>query len=104
LPQQPEIGKTPERRLDALNQHLKQDPGRVQLAGLFGSSGRRGEVLDIGVIEQKLGKGPGGVLPDCMLPAASRIRVARALSSRHAKRPPFAAPFFADVTLGAPLF
>src|SRR5260370_40522070 len=30
-----------ERRLDAINQHLKQDPGRVQLAGLFGSNGRR---------------------------------------------------------------
>jgi signal transduction histidine kinase len=30
-----------ERRLDAINQDLKQDPGRVQLAGLFGSNGRR---------------------------------------------------------------
>src|SRR6202158_602531 len=32
---------SPERRLDALNEHLKEDPGRVQLAGLFGSNGRR---------------------------------------------------------------
>jgi signal transduction histidine kinase len=32
---------SPERRLDAINEHLKQDPGRVQLAGLFGSNGRR---------------------------------------------------------------
>jgi signal transduction histidine kinase len=31
----------PERRLDAINEHLKQDPDRVQLAGLFGSNGRR---------------------------------------------------------------
>src|SRR6202158_2573391 len=30
-----------ERRLDAINEHLKQDPGRVQLAGLFASNGRR---------------------------------------------------------------
>ena len=32
---------SPERRHDAINQHLKQDPGRVQLAGLFASNGRR---------------------------------------------------------------
>ncbi|MDB5612242.1 MAG: two-component sensor histidine kinase [Bradyrhizobium sp.] len=32
---------SPERRLDAINQDLKQDPGRVQLAGLFGSNGHR---------------------------------------------------------------
>jgi signal transduction histidine kinase len=32
---------SPERRLDALDEHLKQDPGRVLLAGLFGSDGRR---------------------------------------------------------------
>jgi signal transduction histidine kinase len=32
---------SPERRMDALNEHLKEDPGRVQLAGLFGSNGRR---------------------------------------------------------------
>src|SRR3984893_7984270 len=32
---------SPERRMDALNEDLKQDPGRVQLAGLFGSNGRR---------------------------------------------------------------
>jgi signal transduction histidine kinase len=32
---------SPERRLDALDEHLKQDPGRVRLAGLFGSDGRR---------------------------------------------------------------
>jgi signal transduction histidine kinase len=32
---------SPERRLDAINEHLKQDPDRVQLAGLFGSNGRR---------------------------------------------------------------
>src|SRR3984893_5178672 len=31
---------SPERRLDATNEYLKQDPGRVQLAGLFGSNGR----------------------------------------------------------------
>jgi signal transduction histidine kinase len=30
-----------ERRLNAINEHLKQDPDRVQLAGLFGSNGRR---------------------------------------------------------------
>jgi signal transduction histidine kinase len=30
-----------ERRLDAINEHLKQDPDRVQLAVLFGSNGRR---------------------------------------------------------------
>src|SRR6266404_3845011 len=34
-------GLSPERRLDAINEHLKQDPSRVQLAGLFGSSRRR---------------------------------------------------------------
>jgi signal transduction histidine kinase len=32
---------SPERRLDAINAHLKQDPDRVRLAGLFDSSGRR---------------------------------------------------------------
>ena len=31
----------PERRLDAIDEHLKQDPRRVQLAGLFGPNGRR---------------------------------------------------------------
>jgi signal transduction histidine kinase len=30
-----------ERRLDAINEHLKQDPARVRLAGLFGSNGHR---------------------------------------------------------------
>jgi signal transduction histidine kinase len=34
-------GLSPERRLDAINEHLKQDPDHVQLAGLFGSNGRR---------------------------------------------------------------
>jgi signal transduction histidine kinase len=32
---------SPERRLAAINELLKQDPGRVRLAGLFGSNGRR---------------------------------------------------------------
>src|SRR4051812_18339085 len=32
---------SPERRLDAINEHLKQDPSRVQLAGLFSSNGLR---------------------------------------------------------------
>jgi signal transduction histidine kinase len=32
---------SPERRLDAINEHLKQDPSRVQFAGWFGSNGRR---------------------------------------------------------------
>src|SRR5258706_4277375 len=31
----------PERRLDAINEHLKQDPARVRLAGLFDLNGRR---------------------------------------------------------------
>jgi signal transduction histidine kinase len=30
---------SPERRLDAINEHLKQDPRRVQIAGLLGSNG-----------------------------------------------------------------
>ncbi len=34
-------GLSPERRLDAINERLKQDPSRVQLAGLFSSNGRR---------------------------------------------------------------
>jgi signal transduction histidine kinase len=34
-------GLSPERRLDAINEHLKQDPGRVQLAGWFGPNGLR---------------------------------------------------------------
>ena len=34
-------GLSPERRLEAINEHLKQDPSRVQLAGLFSSNGRR---------------------------------------------------------------
>jgi hypothetical protein len=29
---------SPERRLDAIKEHLKEDPDRVQLAGLFGST------------------------------------------------------------------
>ncbi len=32
---------SPERRLEAINEHLKQDPSRAQLAGLFNSNGRR---------------------------------------------------------------
>jgi len=28
-------GLSPERRLDAINEHLEQDPSRVQLAGLL---------------------------------------------------------------------
>src|SRR5258705_10116648 len=34
-------GLSPERRLDAINERLKQDPSRVQFAGLFSSNGRR---------------------------------------------------------------
>src|SRR6202171_6247468 len=34
-------GLSPERRLDAINEHLKQDPARVQLAGWFDSNLRR---------------------------------------------------------------
>jgi signal transduction histidine kinase len=34
-------GLSSERRLDAINENLKQDPSRVQLAGLFNSNGRR---------------------------------------------------------------
>ena len=40
-----------------------------------------GEVLDSGVVEQKSAK-PGGVLPGCMLPAASRSGLPEAC--RHA--------------------
>jgi signal transduction histidine kinase len=32
---------SPERRLEAINEHLKQDPARIRLAGLFDSNGRR---------------------------------------------------------------
>src|SRR4051812_13513978 len=32
---------SPERALDAIDGHLKQDPRRVRLAGLFGPNGRR---------------------------------------------------------------
>jgi signal transduction histidine kinase len=32
---------SPERRLDAIDEHLKQDPARVLVAGLFDSNGRR---------------------------------------------------------------
>ena len=32
---------SPERRLDAIDDYLKQDPGRLRLAGLFGADGRR---------------------------------------------------------------
>ena len=32
---------SPQRRLDAIDDYLKQDPGRLRVAGLFGSSGRR---------------------------------------------------------------
>jgi signal transduction histidine kinase len=32
---------SPNRRLDAIEEHLKQDPGRVRLAGWFGPEGRR---------------------------------------------------------------
>src|SRR6266851_90138 len=32
---------SPERRLDAIDEYLKQDPRRVRLAGLFGPNGRR---------------------------------------------------------------
>src|SRR5258708_1468948 len=32
---------SPEQRLDAIDEHLKQDPGRVLLAGLFGPNGHR---------------------------------------------------------------
>jgi signal transduction histidine kinase len=32
---------SPEQRLDAIDEHLKRDPGRIRLAGLFTSNGRR---------------------------------------------------------------
>jgi len=32
---------SPERRLDAIDEHLKQDPWRVRLAALFDPNGRR---------------------------------------------------------------
>src|SRR5258705_11714233 len=32
---------SPERRLNAIDEHLEQDPRRVRLAGLFGPNGRR---------------------------------------------------------------
>jgi len=56
--------------------------------GLFRQEGQgrgvvAGKILEVRVAEKKLGKGPGA-LPGCTLPAASRISVARALSSRHA--------------------
>jgi signal transduction histidine kinase len=34
-------GLSPARRLEAIDEHLKQDSGRVRVAGLFGSNGRR---------------------------------------------------------------
>jgi signal transduction histidine kinase len=34
-------GLSPERRLDAIDEHLKQDPRRVRLAALFGPGGRK---------------------------------------------------------------
>src|SRR6202171_1291288 len=34
-------GLSPERRLDAINEHLKQDPAHVRIAGLFDLNGRR---------------------------------------------------------------
>jgi signal transduction histidine kinase len=34
-------GLSPERRLDAINEHLKQDPAHVRIAGLFDSGGHR---------------------------------------------------------------
>jgi signal transduction histidine kinase len=34
-------GLSSERRLDAINEDIKQDPGRVRLTGLFGANGRR---------------------------------------------------------------
>ncbi len=34
----------PERRLDAINEHLKQDPARVQLAAWFDSNRRKSRV------------------------------------------------------------
>jgi signal transduction histidine kinase len=34
-------GLSPERRLDAINEHLKQDPAHVRIAGLFDLDGRR---------------------------------------------------------------
>src|SRR4030088_557407 len=34
-------GLSPERRLDAINEHLKQDPAHVRIAGLFDLKGRR---------------------------------------------------------------
>src|SRR5260370_28719759 len=34
-------GLSPEPRLDAINEHLKQDPGPLHLAGLVAPNGRR---------------------------------------------------------------
>ena len=34
-------GLSPDRRLDAIDDYLKQDPGRLRLAGLFGPNGSR---------------------------------------------------------------
>ena len=35
------VDLSPERRLDAIDEHLKQDPWRVRLAALFDPNGRR---------------------------------------------------------------
>src|SRR5438309_486619 len=32
---------SPERRLEAIDEHLKQDPGRIRLAALFDRNGRK---------------------------------------------------------------
>jgi hypothetical protein len=59
---------SPEPKLDAISDHLKQDPSRVELAGLFGSNGR--------LIAGNLESLPPDLEIDSAVPSADRAKCA----------------------------
>src|SRR5262245_20408129 len=61
------VADPPERRLDAIEDRLRQDPRRVKLEGLFGPDGRR--------IAGNLESPPRGLVADAAPQSVSAVRV-----------------------------
>src|ERR1700754_993817 len=72
-----------ERRLDAINDHLKQDSRGVQYAGLFGADGRKiAGNLERFPPDLRMDDGARSISIERMLPAGTKIRVIRAMARR----------------------
>jgi hypothetical protein len=72
---------SPERRLDAIDDYLKQDPGGVRVAGLFGPDGRRIagnlEIEDRQYSTKRRGRSGGREWPGETAGPPDRAKVAR---------------------------